>query len=332
MGQMLRIVRLTKLVIAWVLVLASNTPADQLTRSYFRIGLVVDGGSLVETRIAEILRERFAKLGYVEGKDYSLEERMSNGDQSRLPALVRDVLDRKVTAIVTNGTPATLAAKRATTDVPIVAIGMADPVRAGLVASHAHPGGNVTGLSMGFAPDFSGKWLEILQEIVPRLTTVAVVVNPNNPMHKLLRHDVSAAAARANLRARVLEVSGTAGLDDAFKDARQNAQGMLLFGDAATFGDIPKITSLASASRLPVMYGSRLFVEQGGLISYAPDVRALVWRAADFVDMIARGTRPADIPVEEPSKFELVVNLAAAQALNIKIPQSVLMRADEVIR
>jgi putative ABC transport system substrate-binding protein len=314
------------------LIFASNAPADQVTRSHVRIGLVVDGGALVETRIAEALRDRLAKLGYAAGKDFSLEERMSNGDQSRLPALVRELLDRNVAVIVTNGTPATLAAKQATSNVPIVAIGMADPVRAGLVASHAHPGGNVTGLSMGFAPAFSGKWLEILQEVVPRLTTVAVVVNPNNPMHQFLRRDVAAAAANANLRTRVIEVSGTPGLDGAFKEARQNAQAMLLFGDAATFGDIPKIAALAAASRLPVMYGSRIFVEQGGLISYAPDVRALVWRAADFVDMIARGTRAADIPIEEPSKFELVVNLSTAQALGINIPQSVLLRADEVIR
>src|SRR6476620_1317350 len=125
--------------------------------------------------------------------------------------------------IVTNGTPATLAAKRITSAVPIVAIGMADPVRAGLVASHAHPGGNVTGLSMGFAPDFSDKWLEILQEVVPRLTTVAVVVNPNNPMHQFLRTDVVASAAKANLKTRVIEVSGIPELDSAFKEARENA-------------------------------------------------------------------------------------------------------------
>ena len=151
-------------------------------------------------------------------------------------------------------------------------------------------------------------------------------------MHQFLRTDVVAAAAKANLKTRVIEVSGTPQLDSAFKEARQNAQAMLLFGDAATYGDIPKIGALAAAKRLPVIYGNRIFVEQGGLISYAPDPRALISRAADFVDMIARGIRAADIPVEEPSKFELVVNLPVAQALGVKIPQSVLLRADEVIR
>ena len=160
----------------------------------------------------------------------------------------------------------------------------------------------------------------------------SLLVNPNNPMHRFLRADVEAAAQVWHLKLRVIEVANLAGLDEAFKDARSNSEAALIFGDASTMGDMQKLTSIAKMYRVPVIYGLRRFVEQGGPISYAPDPRIQLRRAADYVDMIVSGARPGELPIEEPTKFELVVNLKTAKALGITIPESILLRADEVIR
>jgi putative ABC transport system substrate-binding protein len=297
-----------------------------------RVGLIIDGAGDARVKIEAWLRERLREHGYVEGRDISFLVRGSDGDQAKLPGLMSQMVDQKVDIIVSNGTPAALAARRATSTIPIVVLGMADPVRAGLVASLSHPGSNLTGMSMGFSEGFSGKWLEILQEVVPRLGTVAAIVNPSNPMHRWLRADVIAAAAARGLKVHVVEVTHADGLDKALKEARKNADGALIFGDASTMSDPRKVASMAQTNRLPVVYGLRYFVEQGGLISYAPDVQAQIYRVADYVDMILKGARPAALPVEEPTKFELVVNLKTAKALGITIPESILLRADEVIR
>ena len=311
---------------------AGHLLAAQATPPHTRIGLVIDGSADAMAHVGAPFRQQLQKHGYIEGRNLQIHQSLSKGDQASLPALMRQVVERNVDVIVTNGTPAAVAAKRATNVVPIIALGMADPVRAGVVASLPRPGGNLTGMSMGFSEAFSGKWLEILQEVVPRLTTVGVIVNPNNPMHRLLRKDVSAAAAARRLKVRMIEVSTTADLEDGFKDARQNTQAALVFGDAVTLSDVRKVALIAAVYRIPVMYGLRGFVEAGGLISYAPDVRAQVRRAADYADMIMKGARPGDLPVEEPTQFELVVNLPAAHALGLTISDSILLRADEVIR
>jgi putative ABC transport system substrate-binding protein len=297
-----------------------------------RIGIVLDMAASSDVGVMTAWRDELQQLGYTKGRNIEVFERWTNGDQSLLPKLMREMVEAKVDVIVTNGTPGALAAKTATSTVPIVAIGVADPVRAKLVASHAHPGGNMTAISMGFAPEFSGKWLEILQECIPQLTTVAVFANPNNPMHSFLIKDVEAVAAKRGLQSRTIEVSAIAGVEDAFAQARRQAQAAIIFGDAATVPDQRKVTALAARYRTPTIYGVRSFVDQGGLMSYAPDVRAMGRRAAQLVDMIFTGTKVANIPVEEPTKFELVVNLKTAKALGITFPESILLRADEVIR
>jgi putative ABC transport system substrate-binding protein len=317
----------------FIVIASDATAKEQIANPEIRrIGIVLDLAPSGDPGVMPAWRAELAQLGYISGHNLEVLERWTNGNQSLLPKLMAEMVEANVNVIVTNGTPGALAAKAASNRVPIVAIGVADPVRAQLVASHAHPAGNLTAISMGFAPEFSGKWLEILQECISQLTTVAVFANPNNPMHSFLVKDVQAVAVKRGLQSRTIEVSAIAGVEDAFAQARREAQAAIIFGDAATVPDQRKVTALAAKYRTPTIYGVRSFVDQGGLMSYAPDVRAMGRRAAQLVDMIFKGAKPANIPVEEPTKFELVLNLKTAKALGITIPESILLRADEVIR
>jgi putative tryptophan/tyrosine transport system substrate-binding protein len=306
--------------------------ADQMMRERARIAVVADGSAEGAAISLKIFREHLAKLGYLEGHNLEIVERYTNGVQSRLPTMMREVADSNVDLIVTNATPAATAAKNATAKIPIVALGMADPVRAGLVASLARPGGNLTGLSMGFDEAFVEKWLELLQELIPRLKTVAVMSNPNNPMNRVLERDVVAAANKRALNIHVVYVAGPTDLERGFKEAHRTAQAAMVFGDAATLTDQIKVTQMAAKHRVPVMYGVGSFVENGGLISYAPDMPDMLRRTAEIVGMILQDARPGNLPVEQPRKFELHINLTAASDLGITIPESVLARADRVIR
>jgi len=260
-----------------------------------------------------------------------IEPRCADGDVARLPSLATQLVEDKVDIIVTGGTPGALAAKKAASSIPIIAATMADPVRTGLVASLSRPGGNLTGMSMGYSEGLGGKWLELLQEIVPRLATVAVLSNPDNPVHLYLLQDIQAAAPNRHLKVHAVEVREVRTLKPAFADARKSAQAMILIGDAVTLGHANEVVALANLNRLPVVYGIRSFVPRGGLMAYAPDVEAQYRRAAEMVDKVARGARPADLPIEQPNKYELLVNLKAAKALGLIIPKSVLVRADRII-
>jgi putative ABC transport system substrate-binding protein len=297
-----------------------------------RIGFVRDGTAQGTAFWSVAFREQLAKLGYVEGGNLVIVERVTGGVQSRLPQMMREVIDSGVDLIFTNATPAAIAAKNATKRVPIVVLGMADPVRVGLVASLARPGGNLTGLSMGFDQAFAGKWLELLQETLPQLKSVAVMSNPNNPMHRYLESYVIDAATQRRLKVRIVPVAGPDNLEAAFAEARQNAQSALVFGDAATLGDVGKVTGIAAKHGVPVMYGIARFAENGGFMAYAPDVLDMVRRAAEISDTVLKGANPGELPIEEPRKFVLVVNLSAARGLGIAVPESVLLRADRVIR
>ena len=309
-----------------------SAAATEAMRERVRIAVVVDGSTESSVVILRILREQLAKLGYVEGRNLQIVERLTEGRQSRLPAMMREVAGSDVDLIITNATPAATAAKNATSRIPIVVLGMADPVRAGLVASLSRPGGNLTGLSMGFDQEFVGKWLELLQETIPRLRTVAVLSNPNNPMHRFLEADVIAVANQRRLSIRLVPVAGTVDLEQGFKEARRNAQAAIVFGDAATLTDTRKVVEAAAKHHVPVMYGLGRFVESGGLISYAPDMLDMARRVAELADKILKGARPSELPIEQPRRFELLVNLTAASDLGITIPESVLVRADRVIR
>jgi putative tryptophan/tyrosine transport system substrate-binding protein len=237
-----------------------------------------------------------------------------------------------VDVIVTTGTPGAMAAKNGTTTIPIVAVGMADPVRSGLIRSLSHPGGNLTGISMGYGPEFTGKWLEMLQETVPRLASLAVIANPQNAVLQVLRADLETLARHRNVRVHFLPVTQSASLDDVFEQAQRKAQAALLLGDPLTMSNRTKITSLAISNRLPVMYNVGAFAEDGGLMSYAPDVESQVQRAAEYVDKILRGAAPGELPVEQPTKYLLTLNLKAARSIGLGFPETMLLRADRVLQ
>jgi len=209
---------------------------------------------------------------------------------------------------------------------------MGDPVRSGLVTSLARPGGNLTGISVGYVEGFSGKWLELVQETVPRLSTVAVVMNPDVSHQRDQAKDVEAAGRKRHLKIQVIEVREAEALDRALEQASRQAQAVLVFPNPVTIMNRTRITTLAAKHRLPAMYGMREFVDAGGLMAYAPDRPAMFRRAADYVDKILKGAKPADLPIEQPTQYLLVVNLKTAKALGLSIPQSILLQADEVIR
>ena len=272
------------------------------------------------------------ELGYVEGQNLVVESRWAEDRYDRLPALTAEVLQQKVDVLVTVATAGAIAAKNASSTIPIVGIGMADPLRTGLVSSLARPGGNLTGLSMGWGEGMAGKWLELLQETVPRLSTLAVVANPGNPLVRDLAKDLEAIAPTRGLKLRSIEVREPKDLDRAFGQAARRAQAVLVLPDPMIAAHLKQVTALAAKYRLPAMYYLREFVDAGGLMAYGPDLAVMTRRAAEYVDKILNGARPGDLPIEQPTKFELVVNLKTAKALGLTIPESILVRADEVIR
>jgi putative ABC transport system substrate-binding protein len=279
------------------------------------------------------LWERLRELGWVEGKNLIIEARYAEGHIDRLPALMSDVVARRVDVIVTAGTPAAVAAKNATATTPIVDAAMGDPVGNGLAASLARPGGNVTGLSSEMTDDLGGKWLELLQETVPRLSAVAVIANPDNPLNARLRKALEAAALMRHLELRFIEVrERKAALDRSLRQAHRQAQAILVLPDPFTFELRRQIATRAATYRLPDMYVWLGYLDSGGLMGYGVDPANFYGRAANYVDKILRGAKPADLPIEQPTKHKLVVNLKTAKALGITIPESILLRADEVIR
>jgi putative ABC transport system substrate-binding protein len=246
---------------------------------------------------------------------------------------MHEVIARKVDVIITRGTPATIAAKKATTTIPIVFASMGDPVGTGVVASLARPGGNVTGLSLEQTAELSSKYLELLQEAVTRLSTVAVISNlDSSPYPRLLIKHLEDVAQARRLKLLVIDVQSPSALSDVFKQARRESQAALVLADPLTITSRQQITRLAAANRLPTAYAYLAFAESGGLMAYGVDPLVLFRRAAEYVDKILRGAKPFDLPVEQPTKFKLVVNLRTAQALGLTLPESILLQADEVIR
>jgi putative tryptophan/tyrosine transport system substrate-binding protein len=276
-------------------------------------------------------RRGLTELGYVEGNNATIEWRWSGGHPGRLPALAAELAALDVDVIVTSGTASTQAAKQAAPRIPIVMALSSYPDRMGLVASLARPGGNITGLST-MAPELMGKRLELLLAVAPAARRVALLFSPASPADLLSLHELQAAAAV--LRAQIVPAEVHTPEDftatfSAFTTGR--AQAMVVIGNPITFKGRQSIVAFALANRLPSMFEERLFVDAGGLLSYAPSFVDMFRRAADYVDKILKGTRPADLPVEQPTRFELVINLKTARALAITIPQSVRLRADEVI-
>jgi putative tryptophan/tyrosine transport system substrate-binding protein len=277
------------------------------------------------------LREGLRDLGYVEGQNLTIESRWAEGQYGRLPDLAAELVRLKVDVIVTYAPPAIQAAKQATGTIPIVMAGIVDPVATGFVASLARPGGNITGLSL-MAPELVGKQLEILKQAIRKVTRVAVLGNPANAgTSPQLRHAQEAARA-LKVRLQLLEARGPDDLDGAFaKMTKEGAGAVVVLVDAMLIDQRTRVADLAAKHRLPSIYGLIEFVEAGGLLFYGAHDASRFRRAAMFVDKILKGAKPADLPIEQPTKFELVINRKTAKALGFTIPQSLLLRADQVI-
>lgn len=280
----------------------------------------------------ESFRQELRRLGYAEGQNILIEYRSAGGSFERLPDLAATLVSLKVDVIVAVVTQATLAAKKATSTIPIVMVGVSDPVRSGLVASLARPGGNVTGTS-SVATDVVGKQLQLLREMLPKASRVAALWNPANPVfQKLQLGEATAAAANLRVQLEFIEARTPDELDRAFVViAKQRTDALLVLADPVLYVHAARIADLAAKHRLPAVGAAREFADAGGLMTYGPNYSDAYRRAATYVDKILKGARPADLPVEQPTKFELVINAKTARALGVTIPQSLVMRADQVI-
>jgi ABC-type uncharacterized transport system substrate-binding protein len=280
----------------------------------------------------EALRQGLHELGYIEGKNIVIEWRSSEGKPDRLPALVAELVRLKVDVIVTAGAAVTPLAKKATATIPIVMTQDSDPVGTGLVVSLARPGGNVTGLS-NFAPELSGKRLELLREIVPNLSRVAVLGNSTGPNNAGIIRELEHGAKALRLELQYLDVVAPKDIETAFRVAKKRrAEAVLPLGNPIVVAQRAQIIDLTVKNRLPAIYHSYLFVEPGGLMYYGVNLIDLDRRAATYVDKILKGAKPADLPVEQPTKFEFVINLKTAKQIGLTIPPNVLARADRVIK
>jgi putative ABC transport system substrate-binding protein len=274
--------------------------------------------------------ERLHELGWFEGRTLSIEYRWAEGRNERFTEIASEFVRLKVDIIVTYSTPALIAVKQVTSVIPVVFAGAADPVGTGLVASLARPGGNITGVSLQ-TTDIAGKRLELLRELVPGLRRVAIMEKVGNPNSKIEMSEVHAAGRTLGIDMVALEIRHEEDIAPAFDAIKTRADALYVVLDPIMSAHRVRINILAVGARLPTMVPFRAFVEAGGLISYAPNQSHLFRRGADYVDKILRGAKPSDIPVEQPTKFDLVVNLTTAKALGLTIPESVLLRADEVI-
>jgi ABC-type uncharacterized transport system substrate-binding protein len=298
----------------------------------WRIGYLDQGSADGNKPYVEAFQQGLRDLGWVEGKNIAMEFRFAEGKTDRLAALAAELVRLKVDLIATSSTPAALAAKRATTTIPIVIGFAADPVGSGIVRSLARPGGNITGWThQGL--ELREKYLELLKEAVPRATRFGILWNPANPVHKSSMKVIEAAAQRLKIELYPAGVQDPKELEGAFSAlAGKRTEALIVYPDGLFLDQKAVIVSLAARRRLPAMYGIREYVEAGGLMAYGTNLSQMYRLGASLVDKILKGARPADLPVEQPTKFELVINLKTAKALGLAIPQSLLQRADELIQ
>jgi putative tryptophan/tyrosine transport system substrate-binding protein len=319
----------------WLLstVLLSTVPASAQQQSNApKIGFLGAASATVLANRVDALRLGLRELGYEEGKNIVIEYRYSDGKFDRLPNLAADLVSQKVEVVVTGGEAAIRALKQASKTLPIVVGVTGDLVGTGHAASLARPGGNVTGF-VDTSPDLSGKRLEILREVLPKASRVAVLWNAGNKVKILDFKETETAAHAFGLRLQSLEVRNPEDFDQRFKAATtQHLPALVVLQDALTISNAKKIVDFANTNHLPAMYGSTEFVDVGGLMSYAANFPDLFRRAATYVDKILKGAKPADLPVEQPTKFEFVINLKAAKQIGLTIPPNVLARADRVIK
>jgi len=308
--------------------IAEAQPAGKV----YRVGYLSASSSTANPRILEAFRQGLRDLGWVEGQNIVIEYRWAEGRFDRLPDLAAELVRLKVDVIVASPAAPALAAKNATGTIPIVFMGAGDPVGQGLVASLPRPGGNVTGLSYGVGPSIFAKDLELLKEAVPKVRRVAVLFNPASPTQHIIS-EVKDAARSLGLQLQLVEARGPGDFDGAFAAmARERAGALFVVTDPVFSPHRARLVDLAIKNRLPTIFTQREDAEAGGLMSYGPRLSDLWRRGATYVDKILKGAKPADLPVEQPTKFELVINLKTAKALGLTIPPSLLARADEVIQ
>jgi putative tryptophan/tyrosine transport system substrate-binding protein len=312
---------------AWPLPTQAQQPASTVRR----LGYLFSFKPAEGNHLWEACRLGLRQLGYVEGRGIVLEPRWADGRHERLPGLAADLVRLKVDIIISAATPAALAAKAATRDIPIVMVGIGDPLKSGLIASLSRPGGNVTGLSL-LTADLSGKRLELLAEVMRDLPRVAVLINPDNPVHAIFHDETRAAALSKGVELQSFTARNPREIQDVFADASiKRIAALIVYDDPVIWSHRQQIVALAAKQRLPVIYGYREFVDAGGLMSYGPDRIDHYRRTAYYVDKILKGAKPADLPVEQPTKFDLIVNSTTAKELGLAIPPSFLARADEVV-
>ena len=316
--------------IAGGMVAAPLAAEAQQAEKVYRIGVLSSASGATWEGFRQGLRE----LGYTEGRTILIEWRWTEGKAERAPELAAELVRLQPDVLVTSGPQPSAAAKAATATIPIVFIAVADPVSVGLVATLARPGSNITGLATLVGAGFVGKLIEVLKEAFPQVSRVAILINPTNAMHQqIVANDLPGATERLRLTLLTVEARAADSLTGAFETAvRSRAGAIMVLGDPLVFVHRARIAELAAKHRLPAMYLFRESVEAGGLMAYGPSFHDLGRRAASYVDKILKGAKPADLPVEQPTKFELVINLKTAKALGLTIPPLVLFQADEVIR
>lgn len=296
-----------------------------------RIGFLGNSTAVLEANLTGPFRARLRELGYDEGRTVVIEYRWAEGDYDQFPKLVAELIATGVDVIVTAGTPAAAAVKAATSTLPVVMVAVGDPVGTGLISSLARPGGNLTGLS-SIAPDLEGKRLELLRELNPKLSHVALFFNPLNPFHVVSLQQARVAAQTLQIRLQAHEIRHVEDLAPAFEAiVREKPEALLILADRVFLHERNRLMDFANQQKLPNVTAYRELVEAGGLLSYGPSYEDMHRRAADYVDKILKGAKPGSLPVEQPTKFTLIVNLKAAKALGLTVPPLLLARVDEVI-
>ena len=314
------------------LLMALSFPADaQQSKKVYRVGYLSSGPASPPSGRREAFRQGLRELGYVEGQNLIIEYRFAEGKLNRLPELAAELIRLKLDVIFAYSTPAVQAIRKATTTLAIVTVS-GDPVREGFVASLARPGGNITGLA-NLTPELAGKRLELLKEVVPQVSRVAVLWDPDNPGSGLRMRETETAANSLGIKLQSVEVRGSSDFERAFSVMKQERAGALVLVRGRLINDqLPRIVEFAMKNRLPTMYDERGFTEAGGLMSYGTVLADLDRRAATYVDKILKGAKPADLPVEQPTKFEFVINLKTAKQIGLTIPPVALYRADKIIK
>src|SRR5713101_7059216 len=312
-------------------ILAPLAAEGQQAGKIYRIGMLETTSMALNAANLDAFRQGLRELGYVEGRNFMIEYRSADGRRERFPELATELVRLKVDVILTRGTPAVMAAKNATGTIPVVMAASGDPLLSGVVAGLARPGGNVTGLS-AIVVEVTGKRLQLLREVVPGVSRIAVLLDMGNPNNALQWKETEIAAPSLGVQPQLLDVRKPRDFGGAFDAAiRQRAGAMVVGIDALTQANHRPIIDLAAKHRLPAIYAAREFVDVGGLVAYGVSYPHLYHRAASFVDKILKGAKPADLPVEQPTKFELVINMKTAKALGLTIPQTVILQADQVI-